>query len=522
MKKQPIAYSYIRFSTPDQARGDSMRRQAKATKDWCETYGYRLAETVFNDKGKSAFKGDNFKSKAELNRFLSLVEDGTLTTPCVLLIENFDRFSRLPASESLGLFLKLVHSGIGVAFTGAYDKRPITKELLKKEQYALMYVLNEAMRSHQESARKSETVSAGIKARNDAIGRGSIRKHNNAPKFFTWDTENNCYKHTSRTAIVKEIVNSYLAGNSIYSITKNLNIRKVPSVKEKKQWSAKTLRTILSSRYLFGEFLGNPHFFPPITTKDVFERIQVLLARNSKATGKSGRCVNIFKTIARCSECDASMNMIVKYMDPRSKKVFDKPYRYLRCPSRSTGKICSNLRMYPLGIIEEEFFGVFMKKNPKDLIGKDASAETKRIRVLMTKSQAKLDTTSKRIANLVKMDDALGIPEVIAALQKENTLRATVKAECDQLALKLKESQLSVGHFDNIQKLFANIDKDMKGFDDAMRRMEIALQDNTLRKTLKTELPLMVGSIKVDTERQQFEVFNRSGNSIYKSMFFVS
>ncbi len=178
--------------------------------------------------------------------------------------------------------------------------------------------------------------------------------------------------------------------------------------------------------------------------------------------------------------------------------------------------------MYPLGIIEEEFFGVFMKKNPRDLIGKDASAETKRIRVLMTKSQTKLDTISKRIANLVKIDDALGIPEVIAALQKENTLRATVKAECDQLALKLKESQLSVGHFDNIQKLFANIDKDMKAFDDAMRRMEIALQDNTLRKTLKTELPLMVGSIKVDTERQQFEVFNRSGNSIYKSMFFVS
>ena len=178
--------------------------------------------------------------------------------------------------------------------------------------------------------------------------------------------------------------------------------------------------------------------------------------------------------------------------------------------------------MYPLGIIEEEFFGVFMKKNPRDLICKDASAETKRILVLMTKSQTKLDRASKRITNLVKMDDDLSMPELTAALQKEKTEQATVKAEYDQLALKLKESQLSVGHFDNIQKLFANIDKDMKSFDDAMRRMEIALQDNTLRKTLRTELPSMVGSIKVDTERQQFEVFNLSGNSIYKSMFFIS
>jgi len=32
----PLAYSYIRFSHPDQAKGDSLRRQTEAAADWCE------------------------------------------------------------------------------------------------------------------------------------------------------------------------------------------------------------------------------------------------------------------------------------------------------------------------------------------------------------------------------------------------------------------------------------------------------------------------------------------------------
>ena len=37
--RPPIAVSYLRFSTPDQRKGDSLRRQTEATEKWCETHG---------------------------------------------------------------------------------------------------------------------------------------------------------------------------------------------------------------------------------------------------------------------------------------------------------------------------------------------------------------------------------------------------------------------------------------------------------------------------------------------------
>ena len=38
----PLAYSYLRFSSPEQARGDSIRRQTEATADWCARNGVTL------------------------------------------------------------------------------------------------------------------------------------------------------------------------------------------------------------------------------------------------------------------------------------------------------------------------------------------------------------------------------------------------------------------------------------------------------------------------------------------------
>ena len=38
----PVAFSYIRFSHPDQAKGDSVRRQAEAAREWCERNKIKL------------------------------------------------------------------------------------------------------------------------------------------------------------------------------------------------------------------------------------------------------------------------------------------------------------------------------------------------------------------------------------------------------------------------------------------------------------------------------------------------
>ena len=74
-----VAYSYVRFSTPEQSRGDSLRRQTEAAQAWCDRNDARLdSSTTLHDLGKSAFKGAhrNNPDRNALAAFLKLVEDG--------------------------------------------------------------------------------------------------------------------------------------------------------------------------------------------------------------------------------------------------------------------------------------------------------------------------------------------------------------------------------------------------------------------------------------------------------------
>lgn len=57
---QKTAYSYIRFSSPDQAAGDSLRRQTEKAQNYCEQNGLTLDERfTLRDLGVSAFHGRN-------------------------------------------------------------------------------------------------------------------------------------------------------------------------------------------------------------------------------------------------------------------------------------------------------------------------------------------------------------------------------------------------------------------------------------------------------------------------------
>ncbi len=73
---RPRAYSYIRFSTPEQARGDSLRRQTERAAAWAAAQGLDLdQELTFRDLGVSAYSGKN-AAVGQLSDFLRAVDDG--------------------------------------------------------------------------------------------------------------------------------------------------------------------------------------------------------------------------------------------------------------------------------------------------------------------------------------------------------------------------------------------------------------------------------------------------------------
>src|SRR5262245_61955697 len=115
MSTSPLAYSYIRFSSHEQAKGDSLRRQPDAAAAWCERHGMRLDETTtLRDLGKSAFTGKHRQNpdRHALAAFLKLVEAGKIPKGSYLIIENLDRLSREEARPALRLWMDLLDAGV--------------------------------------------------------------------------------------------------------------------------------------------------------------------------------------------------------------------------------------------------------------------------------------------------------------------------------------------------------------------------------------------------------------------------
>ena len=102
------AYSYMRFSTPDQMQGDSFRRQTEAAREYAEHHDLDLdVELTFRDIGVSAFHGANVVEGA-LGQFIEAVDIGRVQSGSYLLVENLDRLSRDKIMPALNRFSSLL------------------------------------------------------------------------------------------------------------------------------------------------------------------------------------------------------------------------------------------------------------------------------------------------------------------------------------------------------------------------------------------------------------------------------
>ena len=120
---QPKAYSYLRFSTPEQATGDSSRRQIEAAERWAAKNGMTLDTSLrMEDRGISAFRGKNARTGA-LGAFLAAVDDGVVPEGSYLLVENLDRVSRADPWDALPVFQQIINAG--VIIVTLMDGRPI-------------------------------------------------------------------------------------------------------------------------------------------------------------------------------------------------------------------------------------------------------------------------------------------------------------------------------------------------------------------------------------------------------------
>lgn len=111
----PKVYSYTRFSTPEQAQGDSHRRQTEAARRWAEAKRLTLDERLrLHDLGVSAYRGANADTDSGLGGFLHACRTGLIAPGSFLLVESLDRISRMTPRRAQRLMDDIVDAGVTV------------------------------------------------------------------------------------------------------------------------------------------------------------------------------------------------------------------------------------------------------------------------------------------------------------------------------------------------------------------------------------------------------------------------
>ena len=217
------AYSYLRFSTPEQMRGDSYRRQAQLARDYATRHNLDLDDKLtFEDLGVSAYRQRNV-AVGRLGAFLKAVEVGMVPQGSYLLVESLDRISRQTARKALRVLEDLVESGVTLVTLS--DGRQYTTEALDNDPTALLLSILIFMRANEESATKARRVRAAwVGKRQKAADRpltsicpAWMRREGDTFELIP-----------ERAAVVRQIYDMYLSGVGQYNITKKLHADDVP------------------------------------------------------------------------------------------------------------------------------------------------------------------------------------------------------------------------------------------------------------------------------------------------------
>lgn len=488
---RPKAFSYIRFSTPEQANGHSYQRQREAAESYCAKNGWDLVKDKdyhFFDSGRSAFKGKHLDDTGQLTRFLSFVESGEIAPGSLLIVESLDRLSRQDLPEALPRFLEILKQGINIF--SATDNRLYTKDY---NQTDILISIMDMSRAHSESRLKGERVSKAWRHKqNDA--RETKKPLGKACPYWLKLEDNEYVEIPGRVNVVKEIFKLATSGHGQRAIAKILNANRIAVFGSKNRndlglWGSSSTGKVLSNRAVLGEYqptglvdgkrqkIGEPveGFYPAIISEDLFLEAQsaCLTRKVSKAT-KGSANFNVWQGLAKCAMCGQPMHLVNKGRPPKGGK-------YLRCYSSAKGE-CSN-KLLEIRKSETAFKEILAKVDSLSLV-QDSQAKIQRE---IAKIDLRVAQISERISGIQEQFGEVGkdFPEFLVStglklVQESKDLKAKRK----ELKLDAQREKII-----NKEEFFSKLD---------LVSFEARARANHLLKSLK---------VSVQCERKDKEIY---------------
>ncbi|AUZ75814.1 MULTISPECIES: recombinase family protein [Gammaproteobacteria] len=333
------AYSYIRFSTPKQAQGDSYRRQLQQAMDYCAEHNLQLDDKTIDDFGTSAFRGANMTEGA-LGRFVDAVKHGEIEQGSYLLVESVDRLSRQAVEEALEQFLAIVRAGIVIVTLS--DKQVFRRGQVDFTKLIVSIVY--MARANDESEMKSRrSRAAWSNGREQARKNNKVIANSRLPSWLTRDGEQ-IVPIPERVAIVNEMFEMAKSGCGYEQIAKVFLEKGYKTFGKEADWRPAGIQAVIKSQAVIGVFqphvIENGHrvpadepilgYYPTIVSPALFEEVQHLISKRNKHSGsyRKGTFNNLFSGVLRC-QCGESLRY-------QNKGRAGSPRNYLVCPKQNT------------------------------------------------------------------------------------------------------------------------------------------------------------------------------------------
>lgn len=475
MKK---AFSYIRFSTPEQAKGNSLARQLELSQQYAAEHGFELDESLsMRDLGLSGYKGDHLK-KGALGLFLEAVRGGVVPKGSVLLVESLDRLSRAEIVPQMNLFLELITAGVTIVTLA--DRKSYSTASINEQMHDLMYSLMIMSRGHEESATKSRRLKAAWAAKRKSGGFYTSR----APAWLRADRIKGCFEIIpERGAIIRQIFQWAGEGLGHHLIAKRLNEAKEPTWGKSAGWHCSYVQKILLNTAVTGEFQPHrmengkrvpegspvPDYFPRIISDADFYRVRSKRSANATFVGRSSNNGNVFSGLLKCGYTGSSIVYVNK----------GDTWQYLVSDLARRGR-GGRYVSWRYEDFATSFFAFLTELRFADLINEKALSTLRETENAIYAKQGHVATIKKGAANLMQaIIDSPNPPKILTAqIATMEVDQSRLEAELDALKRKLDELQ-------SIQRNAKNLQEENKAL--IARRDEPEVRER-LRKKLREQI----------------------------------
>lgn len=407
---KPRAYSYLRFSSPEQIKGGSLERQTRMAHEYARTHGLELdVELSYQDLGISAYRGKNVEAGA-LGQFLEAVRSGVVPRGSFLLVESLDRISRQSARKALRVLEALCEEGLTVVTLA--DGKAYTEDALDNDPMSLMMSLLILIRANEESATKSMRHRANWERKRKNAKERPLTKL--CPAWLRLRNDRSGFDVLKeRAKIVKRIYNESLNGSTTFRIASTLNLENVPTFngtgrKNPTCWHKSYIVKILQNPAVIGTFTPHkveyssgkrrrvpldpiPGYYPAVVDNEAFYRVQAMKEGNLaplRGRHAGGVVTNIFASLAKCPICGATMQLNSKGKNSQ---------KYLVCGRVRNGSGCS-WRSIRYSTVEEAFL------NNYDMVIGDCPSEHKKRKELENRLvciDVEVEETNIAIENII-------------------------------------------------------------------------------------------------------------------------